>query len=78
MYPAPVRHPSAGVSEMQTVKTYPHTLNLNTYPSTASHTPTPSNLSFAYVQNLFLKHFCKTLNFYYIQISCLFLYFMFL
>ncbi|XP_075144843.1 TLE family member transcriptional corepressor groucho isoform X4 [Haematobia irritans] len=43
MYPAPVRHPSAGVSDMQTVKTHP--LHLSTHPPSASHsTPTPSTL----------------------------------
>lgn len=62
MYPAPVRHPSAGVSDMQTVKTHSHTLNLNTHPSTTSHTPTPSNLPPIHVKIKNYNHFNSTLQ----------------
>lgn len=64
MYPAPVRHPSAGVSDMQSVKTH----SLNTHPSittTTSHTHTPpsSTLPPIHVKNQNYI-FCTTLQMY--------------
>ena len=65
MYPAPVRHPSAGVSDMQTVKIHSHTLNLNTHPYTTSHTPTLSTLSPINVKIKTTTYFALTSNVYF-------------